>query len=114
MSNINNIYEMSDLDIIRKIGNEIRRIRIEKNITQEKLSLKAGIDRSYLSQIENGRPVSLITIIQVLRALERLDLLSLFFQGPTISPMMIAKLEKHKRLRARTKHIENDKNLSTW
>lgn len=105
---------MSDLDIIRQIGKEIKHLRIEKNITQEMLSHDAGIDRSYLSQIENGRPTSLLTIIQILRALEKLDFLTTFFQEPSISPMQLAKMEKKKRYRARRKTIDNNNDISTW
>jgi transcriptional regulator with XRE-family HTH domain len=105
---------MSDLDVIRQIGKEIKRLRIEKNITQQMLSLNAGIDRSFLSQIENGRATSLLTIIQILRALQRLDLLSPFYQEPALSPMILAKLENHKRLRAKTKKNITNKDISTW
>ncbi|MBN2613210.1 MAG: helix-turn-helix transcriptional regulator [Bacteroidales bacterium] len=114
--NINNLYEMSDRAIVRLIGNEIKRIRLEKNITQEKLSLESGIGRGFLSQIENGRPASLLTIIQVLRALQKLDLLKGFIYEPVISPMMLAKKQDEKRRRARNKKNEEDKTIkkSTW
>ncbi|AVP63907.1 MULTISPECIES: helix-turn-helix domain-containing protein [Clostridium] len=37
------------------IGKILRESREKKNITQEKLSKKVGISRSYLSDLENGR-----------------------------------------------------------
>jgi len=114
MSNIINIYEMSDLAIVRLIGKEIQRIRLEKNITQEKLSQDAGIDRSSLSQVENGRAASILTIIQILRVLQRLELLLTFIQSPEVSPMMIAKLEKEKRVRAKRRNFDSNKNMSSW
>lgn len=43
---------MSELSI--KIGQLIRTKRKERNITQESLSLRCGIDRSYMGRIERG------------------------------------------------------------
>lgn len=114
MSNINNLYEMSDMAIVRLIGKELQRSRVEKNITQEELGQAAGIDRSFLSQVENGRPSSILTVIQILRALQRLELLVTFIQQPVISPMMVAKMEKEKRIRATRKKLDDNKNFSSW
>jgi transcriptional regulator with XRE-family HTH domain len=36
------------------LGDEIRKARQQKNLTQEQLSLATGVDRAYLSEIENG------------------------------------------------------------
>ena len=43
---------MTDLSL--KIGQLIRVKRVEKKLTQEKLSLQCGIDRSYMGRIERG------------------------------------------------------------
>ncbi|MDD6437929.1 MAG: helix-turn-helix transcriptional regulator [Prevotella sp.] len=37
-----------------KLGKAIQRLRAYDNISQEKLALSAGIDRQYMSDIENG------------------------------------------------------------
>jgi len=37
------------------VGKNIVRIRNQRKVTQEELSFRAGIDRSYLSQIEAGK-----------------------------------------------------------
>lgn len=41
-------------DFLRRFGNQIKRIRISKNMSQEKLALEAGLDRSYVGQVERG------------------------------------------------------------
>ncbi|AMM27584.1 hypothetical protein MWMV10_MWMV10_01614 [Acinetobacter baumannii] len=41
-------------DLPSRIGLLIRKSRIEKKITQEKLALLCNIDRSYLGRIERG------------------------------------------------------------
>lgn len=114
MSNKNDLYGMSDSAIVRLIGKEIKRIRLENNITQEQLSQRSGVGRSFLSQVENGRPASILTIIQILRALHRLDLFGEFQSEPTMSPMVLARMEKGKRLRATHKSSRTNKKQSTW
>lgn len=54
-----------------KIGKRIRSLRIEKNLTQEYLSQKAGVNVSHISNIENNRvKISLSTLIAVANALD--------------------------------------------
>lgn len=40
---------------IAKIGRGIRRARNAKKLTQDELAAATGIDRSYLSELENGK-----------------------------------------------------------
>lgn len=37
------------------LGNELRKAREEANLTQEELSFGAGVDRTYISQLENNK-----------------------------------------------------------
>lgn len=41
--------------ITEKIGARIKKIRAEQGISQEKLALKAEIDRTYLAGVEQGK-----------------------------------------------------------
>ncbi len=40
------------MDIKRKFGNNLKRLRLEKGLSQEKLALNADIDRTYIWKIE--------------------------------------------------------------
>ena len=42
-------------NITKKLGERIRAIRKEKNLTQEELAYRAKLDYSYVNQIENGK-----------------------------------------------------------
>ena len=49
------------MDIKQKFGNNLKRLRLEKGLSQEKLALNAVIDRTYIPSIEKGvRNVSII------------------------------------------------------
>lgn len=46
------------------LGQTLRALRLEKGISQEKLALLAGVDRSYVGRIERGdNNVALLTLI---------------------------------------------------
>jgi len=96
-------YSMSDGALTSYIGAFVRHHRLEQNKTQEVLSYEAGISRSTLSLLERGETVTLATLIQVLRVLNQLQVMSVFEVRKTISPILLAKLEHSKRKRARSK-----------
>jgi transcriptional regulator with XRE-family HTH domain len=53
------------------LGKAIRRIRIERGISQENLALLAELDRSYVGRVERGdNNVALLTLVKLAKALE--------------------------------------------
>ena len=42
-------------DESKKLGENLRRIRIKKDITQIEIARRLGVDRSFVSNIENGK-----------------------------------------------------------
>lgn len=54
-----------------KIGRRIRELRVSQNLSQEQLALKAEIDRTYMTSVENGhRNISIVLIDKIIKALE--------------------------------------------
>ena len=48
------------------IGKIIKNARVEQNLTQEQLAIKAGTKKSYISKIENGKGnIQLSTLIRI-------------------------------------------------
>jgi len=57
--------------IEEKVGKRIKQIRNEKGLSQEKLALKAELDRTYLAGVEQGkRNPSLKSLEKIVCALE--------------------------------------------
>ena len=57
--------------IIEDIGNRIKEIRSKKGISQEKLALKAELDRTYVAGVENGkRNPSIKSLEKIINALD--------------------------------------------
>jgi transcriptional regulator with XRE-family HTH domain len=42
------------MDVVALLGRNVRRLRVQKGLTQEALALDAGMKRSYLSDLERG------------------------------------------------------------
>lgn len=58
------------MDIKSKIGKRIKELRTLKKYSQEELAARAGIDRTYINSVENGkRNVSIVNIEKIASAL---------------------------------------------
>lgn len=95
---------------MRQIGSKLKELRIEKNMKQKELADAAGVSVFTISSIENGKTTSLLTVIQLLRALEHLDYLDSFFQEESISPVAYAKLMKKNKKKERVRSSANNTN----
>ena len=56
--------------VLTSLGEAIRRIRMDKGVSQEKLALLADLDRSYVGRVERGdNNVALLTLMKLAEAL---------------------------------------------
>lgn len=51
------------------IGEAIKQARLSKNLTQQELGERIGVQRAQISRLEKGRSVTLTTLIRVFRAM---------------------------------------------
>ncbi|MCX6308569.1 MAG: helix-turn-helix transcriptional regulator [Bacteroidia bacterium] len=89
-------YSLSDQEVLVEFGTRIRLARIEKNITQQMLADRAGLNRSTIRDLENGHSVNLLSLIQLLRILELLERFDLLLPGSSQSPVL-AKLQNERK-----------------
>ena len=99
-ANIMSIYGMSDREVIREIGRRLRKQRLRRNLTQQKLADRAGVSRTTISDMERGEPFQVLTLIQALRALKALETVDAFLPDPGISPLQLARMKGRERQRA--------------
>lgn len=52
------------------IGEAIKKVRISKNLTQEELGARVGVQRSQISRIEKGQNITLSNMSKLFRAME--------------------------------------------
>lgn len=74
------------------VGDELYNARINAGLTQEKLAHKSGVDRSYISQLENNKWSPTVDVL--FRLCDAL--------GITVSELM-ARVEASRKPRARLK-----------
>ena len=104
------LYIQTNAAIMRQIGSKLKELRIEKNMKQKELADAAGVSVFTISSIENGKTTSLLTVIQLLRALEHLEYLDSFFQEEAMSPIAYAKLMKKNKKKERVRSSANNTN----
>ena len=64
------MFDLPGMDIKLKVGQRIRELRKQLELSQEALALKADVDRTYVTDVENGRRnVSLEILERLIKAL---------------------------------------------
>lgn len=67
---MDNTYSKSDQSYLKRIGNHIRELRINEELSQEKLAFASDLDRSYIGSVERGeRNISIINLRKIAKAL---------------------------------------------
>lgn len=97
-----NYNEISDADVLLKIGSKLKELRLEQNIKQKELAEKSGLSTFSISQMETGHNTSMQSLVQVLRALGRMDVLDAFLA--TTENAQVAERQRVKR-DARAPHV---------
>ncbi len=108
-----NIKSTGDAAILELIGSYIKQQRLDQNKSQIVLAREAGISRSTLNEFEKGSRSNTLTLIQLLRALDKLSILNIFKVEQQISPIKLAEIEISKRKRASKSKITKTKK-SEW
>jgi len=111
---------LSDQQAVARLGKEIKRMRLERNMSQAEVAEKTGLDRSTVARLEGGRAATLLTVVQVLRVLNKLELLDGFHAEPQPTPYMLVEAQekylKKQRKRAGRKRpdVTPPEPKSTW
>jgi len=87
------IFSLSNRQIVEEIGKRLKNLRISKSLTQKQLAENSGVSLFTIAQIENGKPVSFLLIISVMRVLKLLDNIELLFPEKQLSPIELLKLK---------------------
>ncbi|PIP82918.1 MAG: XRE family transcriptional regulator [Elusimicrobia bacterium CG_4_9_14_3_um_filter_62_55] len=86
------------------IGENIRSLRLQKNLTQKGLAARAGISMTALRHLESGQGANLGSLIRVVRALGKQEWLQALAPQVSINPLhMTPTLAKRQRARTSRK-----------
>lgn len=82
---MNNISSPEELALA--VGEDIRSLRLQKNLTQPSLAAQAGVSMTALRNLESGEGANLFTLIRVIRALGKQEWLQALAPRVTINPL---------------------------
>ena len=83
-------YYSGTAEIMKELGSRIKSARIDMDITQALMAERTGLSLRTISNLENGRDVSLRTLIEVLRVLDRVQSFDTVLPETVIRPSLIA------------------------
>jgi transcriptional regulator with XRE-family HTH domain len=96
---MNDWYSLTDSEVLIEFGIRIRLARMDKNLTQQMLADRSGLNRSTIRDLENGHSVNLLSLLQLLRSLELLEQLNLLLPGSSQSPVLAKLLHERRRVK---------------
>ncbi|MEZ6001263.1 helix-turn-helix domain-containing protein [Hyphomonas sp.] len=92
--------------IIATLGKRLDEIRLSRNIAQADLAEEAGISRSTLTRLSDGKPVSLDSFVRIMQALRLTDHLAALLPDPAVRPVDRVRFDGAKRQRASSRRTE--------
>ncbi|MEE4279494.1 MAG: helix-turn-helix transcriptional regulator [Halieaceae bacterium] len=104
----------SSAAIIAALGQRLDEIRLNRNIPQAELAAEAGVSRSTLTRLADGRPVSLDSFVRVMQALQLSDHLAALLPDPRVRPVDRVRLSGSERQRASGKRSPPASSPWTW
>jgi len=87
-----------------EFGQQIRALRLRRNIVQQQLAEQAGVALNAVKNLETGKGATVSTLVKVLRVLNREDWLTTLAPEVSISPLQMLK-RKPARQRASRRNI---------
>ena len=88
-------------EVLKELGARLRTYRLQMNLSQETLAVRAGVNRTTIRDAELGKDFQLSTLVKLLRALGRLGDLDALLPAPSVSPIQLMKRQGKPRQRAR-------------
>jgi transcriptional regulator with XRE-family HTH domain len=74
-----------------ELGRQIRTLRLRQNLDQQQLADRAGIALNAVKNLEGGKGTTLRSLVQALRALNRVEWLQTLAPPVSISPIQMLK-----------------------
>ena len=90
-------------EIEGEFGQQLRDLRLRRNINQRQLAEQAGVALNAVKNLENGKGATLTSLVKVLRTLGRADWLETLAPTVGISPMQLLKAKQPRQRASKSK-----------
>lgn len=85
--------ELTNGALLEKLGKRLKEYRLRAGLMQSELAKEANVGVSTVVKLEQGKPVSIVLLVSVMRSLGMLENFDLLIPEPPVSPMRILKLQ---------------------
>jgi transcriptional regulator with XRE-family HTH domain len=96
------VSTLTDMVVLREIGDRLERRRIDAGLTQAELAEEAGVSKRTVERIEAGHSTDFVLLIRTLRVLKLFDTLDQLVPDLPQSPLVL--LKSRGRTRRRVGH----------
>jgi transcriptional regulator with XRE-family HTH domain len=86
-----------------ELGRQVRALRLRQDLDQQQLAERAGISLNAVKHLEGGKGATLRSLVQALRALNRVDWLRTLAPPVSISPVQMLKTKRPRQRASRKK-----------
>lgn len=86
------------------LGENIKTLRLQKNINRQSLSAKAGVSETALRNLEGGKGATLKTLTRVVKALNKENWLNSIAPQASINPLHLVHNQQQRQRASRKKH----------
>lgn len=83
---MNDIYMLSDAELIKRISSRLKSLRLKQNISRQELSASSGVSTSSIARIEDGEIKSFESLLRIMRTLGEIEIFQPLVKDEEISP----------------------------
>jgi transcriptional regulator with XRE-family HTH domain len=93
------VSDLTDMAVLREIGDRLERRRIDAGLTQAELAEEAGISKRTVERIEAGHSTDFVLLLRALRVLKLFETLDQLVPDLPQSPLILVKSRGRARRR---------------
>src|SRR5262245_47498669 len=91
------VIDNSLSELLAQLGDQMRLLRVRKNIDQQRLAYEAGVALNVIKRLEGGKGATLTSIIKVLRVLGAEGWFRTLAPAVSVSPLQMLKSDTPRR-----------------
>lgn len=107
-----NIYMLSDEEIINRISAKIKELRLKQNISRQDMASTSGVSVSSIARMEDGEIKSFESFLRIIRSLGKMELFMPLLQEEEISPNEYYKMVQSAKTKQRKRASRSNNNLN--
>jgi len=107
---LDNLYMVSDAELIKLISAKLKAIRLKQNISRQELSISSGVSTSSIARMEDGEIKSFESLLRILRTLGKIDIFQPLVEEEELSPNEYYHLVHSTNVKNRKRASRNNNN----